>query len=106
MKRTLLTFALLAAAFSPAASAAANQVSCPTSIPLSMTLNYGDDANTNCQITEVGQIALFSFQGNANDGITIAIHSSWNGGPCFGLYDPTGKEVGGDACGGGTAQGS
>jgi len=96
--RTLSTFAFLAVALSPAASAAAHQVSCPTTLPLSMTLSYGDDANTNCQLTEVGQIALFAFQGNTGDVITIAIESSWSNGPCFGLYDPTNTEVA-DACG-------
>jgi uncharacterized protein (TIGR03437 family) len=97
MIRALLALVFLAALFSPAAHAAANQVSCGPSFP--MTIAYGDDVNTNCQLTEVGQIALLNFQGNTGDHITIVLTSSWSNGPCFGLYDPTNKEVGGDSCG-------
>src|ERR1017187_9087072 len=97
MIRTLLTFAFLAAAFSPAANATANQRSCAASFP--MTINYGDDVNANCKLASVGQIALLNFQGNTGDHITIALTSSWGNGPCFGLYDLTGKQVGSDACG-------
>lgn len=93
MIRTLGTFVFLAVAFSPAASATANQRSCSTSVPLSMTMNYGDDLNTNCNLAQVGQIALFLFQGNVGDQVTIALRASWGNGPCADLFDPTNKLV-------------
>ncbi|HYW47284.1 MAG TPA: PPC domain-containing protein [Bryobacteraceae bacterium] len=95
MIRTLLTFVFLAAAFSPAANATANQRSCSASFP--MTIGYGDDV-INCKLAQVGQTALLNFQGNTGDHITIVVTASWSNGPCFGLYDPTNTEVGTDAC--------
>jgi len=92
MIRVLLTFVFLAA-FSSVANATANQRSCSTSVPLSMTINYGDDVGQNCKLTLVGQIALFMFQGNTGDEITISLDSSWGNGPCADLYDPTNKQV-------------
>ena len=95
MIRTLSTFIFLAAAFSPAANATAKQRSCATSFP--MTIAYGDDVS-GCKLTQVGQIALLNFQGNTGDKITIVLRSSWNNGPCFGLYDPTNAKIT-DTCG-------
>src|ERR1035438_765748 len=97
MIRTLLTLALVAVAFSQTAVAAANQRSCPASGAISVTMNYGDDYNTNCHLTSAGQVALFLFPGNNGDQITIAATSSWNSGPCIGLYDPTNAKLA-DTC--------
>lgn len=95
MIRTLLTIVFLAAAFSSAANATANQVTCSTSFP--MTIAYGDDVS-NCKLSTVGQIALLQFQGNAGDKVTIVVNASWSNGPCIGLYDPTNTKLS-DACG-------
>lgn len=94
MIRSLLTFVFLAVTLSTAANAAAKQASCSSSFP--STIAYGDDV-TNCQLTEVGQVALLNFQGNAGDKITIVLTASWSNGPCFGLYDPTNALVA-DTC--------
>jgi hypothetical protein len=95
MMRTLLTFVFLATAFSPAADAAATQLSCTASFP--MPIAYGNDV-TSCNLAQE-QNAVFNFQGSAGAQIAIVVKSSWGDGPCIGLYDPTNTELGADACG-------
>lgn len=97
MTRTLFTFIFVLFAFHQTAVAAANQRACPTSGPISVTIDYGDDFNTNCQLTSAGQIAAFLFQGTTGDQIAIAVKSQWGNGPCIGLYDPTNAKLA-DTC--------